>query len=130
MNPYAPPEYAWEGTWSKVYREGSEERAVNEDLPLAWRIFFLAMSRANRIGHAEFASGELTKELSNREGKPSTPAALHKAIKTLISYGVLDPDSGLRCLVLPVDLVRSDEKGIGAECEYHHIYQPSRHRRV
>jgi hypothetical protein len=93
---------------------------------LYMRVYFLALADANRLQHAEYATGALREALSSvneRTGEVTHPtkAAVSKAIAKAIETDLLDPLSSARCLVLPA---RSVSGGTGSNsCKFHGINQ-------
>jgi hypothetical protein len=69
--------------------------ARNRRVELATRLHFLALSDANRAGHAEYVGGVLARLLE------TNPDTLKKAIRRAVEWGLLDESSGSLCLVLP-----------------------------
>lgn len=73
---------------------------------LAVRIEKLAMGRSNRIGHAQFAPGEIRRLLllldsSTGELREATPQGISGAIRSAKEQGLIRPGSSARCLQLP-----------------------------
>lgn len=82
----------------------------------AIRVHFAALGWANQIGHAEFGPGELAQLLGIGHGRPADKATA-KAIAAAKEVGLVSPESGQRCLVLPSTLF---QKGKGSVvCKYH-----------
>ncbi|GAA1622659.1 hypothetical protein GCM10009744_07440 [Kribbella alba] len=89
------------------------------------RIWLLAMSKANRIGHAEFRPGALRDFLGSvntatGEFFPADKAVVSRTIKRAKDAGLLAPESQARCLVLSSRLFQ--KAGIGSvSCRTHGI---------
>jgi hypothetical protein len=94
----------------------------------AMRVWFLALSRMNRIGHAEFGMGEVAQRLQTVDeatGEVKTPSApaVSKAIAKLKGSGLLAQESHARCLVVPSTLAQN---GKGASVCRQHGVNPAR----
>jgi hypothetical protein len=88
--------------------------------PLLYRVYFAAMGRANRIGHAEFAEGELRHLLRSIDGTPRSEQSISNVIREAKVRGLIHRDSGARCLVLPSHHFQKAGLGSGT-CDVHGI---------
>jgi len=111
--------------WLAVSDNYNKRLAGITDFPLYVRLVFLAQSRMNRIGHAEFASGELEAllpTLDKKSGELRSPSqnTICKAVRKAIDNGSLSPESSARCLVIPGhDAQRSAKASI--RCGWHGV---------
>ncbi|WP_153176031.1 hypothetical protein [Streptomyces sp. E2N171] len=111
--------------WLAVSDNYNKRLAGITDFPLYVRLVFLAQSRMNRIGHAEFASGELEAllpTLDKKSGELRSPSqnTICKAVRKAIDNGSLSPESSARCLVIPGhDAQRSAKASI--RCDWHGV---------
>lgn len=81
------------------------------------RLHHLALANAGPHGHAEFPRGELARKLSTAGKRYRNVEA---AIANAVAYGLLDPSSQPRCLVLPTGLVESHDVALaGMPCATH-----------
>ncbi len=94
--------------------------AKDDAHPLTYRVYFAAMGRANRIGHAEFAEGELRHLLRRPDGTLRSESSISNAIREAKGKRLIHPDSGARCLVLPSHHFQKAGKG-SAVCDAHGI---------
>ena len=84
--------------------------------PAFVRVFLLALSRANRLGHAELAPGELARFLGN--GEPILAPNVSRAVRQAVEAGFLARESRARCLVLSSYLFQKE--GLGSStCKVH-----------
>ncbi|KEF95169.1 hypothetical protein K883_05125 [Mycobacterium sp. TKK-01-0059] len=79
--------------------------AKNEQIPLRFRVAFLAYSKTRTNGHASFAKGELAETLK------AHPVSVSRAIAGAKDAGLLMYESTSRCLVSPKDVVTGGWKG-------------------
>lgn len=94
--------------------------AKDDAHPLPYRVYFAAMGRANRIGHAEFAEGELRQLLRRQDGTLRSESSVSNAIREAKGRGLVHRDSSARCLVLPPHHFQKAGKG-SAICDVHGI---------
>jgi hypothetical protein len=91
---------------------------------MQYRLHWLACSRANVAGHAEFGAGQLRVALAiaDTDGVAHLPskAAVSKAIAKAKELGLLHSSSDARCLVLPPYGVQRGGTG-SASCAYHGV---------
>src|SRR5262249_48543445 len=88
--------------------------------PRAYQVHFAALAWANRIGHATFGPGELAQVLGIGHGRQANNA-LSKAIATAKGLGLVAPESGVNCLVLPSTMFQKGGQGTGS-CKIHGAY--------
>jgi hypothetical protein len=105
--------------WGAVSQFDCRRRAKMQGSPLWFRVYFAAIGWANRIGHAEFAEGQLA-DILDREGSPYPGQDVQKAITAAKRHGLIQPESGARCLVLPGHHFQKDGKGTGS-CKVHNV---------
>jgi hypothetical protein len=94
-----------EPVWAKHFQAAWENDAARHDLPVWFRMMALAYGRHAANGHANFRRGDLSKIL----GEPGPDGewirrdryTIRDTIKHLVSLGLLAPDSGSECLVVP-----------------------------
>ncbi|MDW5326041.1 hypothetical protein [Plantactinospora sp. KLBMP9567] len=98
--------------------------------PLHLRLIFLAFSRVNSIGHAEFAPGELARALGDvdRYGEilPAKRSTVNTAIRKAIETAAILPGSGERCLILNGDVKRGRSTNY---CTWHKLNTDRRRKR-
>ncbi len=110
--------------WVAVNQVPMRQQGLSSRHDYYIRVYFLAMGDGNRLGHAEYGPGALRKALSrvNRETGEVTlpsPATVSRAIAEARDCGLLAPESGARCLVLPWRAVMG---GMGSNsCKFHGI---------
>lgn len=92
--------------WVKLNQAASRALAKDPDLPLRYRLAFTAYGRMKANGHAQFASGDLARELGVR------PDVLSRAIAQAKDAGLLMYESHARCLISPAHVVTG---GLGNE---------------
>lgn len=85
------------------------------------RVWFLALSRLERNGHAPFARGELVTLMSVDTGTgvqaASAETSTDRAIRAARRYGLLAEGSGRSCLIVPARLA---QRGRGKTvCPFH-----------
>jgi hypothetical protein len=102
-----------------------------------YRLLCLAEARANGIGHAEFAPGELARELGRRdrltgERRPALKQRVQEAIDDAKRLGLVDSLSSSRCVVLPAHDYANGLQSASATCRVHGIGEVPRrkHRRM
>jgi L-aminopeptidase/D-esterase-like protein len=72
------------------------------------------------VGHAEFAEGALASILSGESGQDLTKQAVQKGIGAAKAMGLIGPESGARCLMLPAH--HFQKSGLGsASCRMHSL---------
>ena len=111
--------------WAAVSDSFNQRLAGSMRLPLFARLVFLAEARMNRIGHAEFATGELESLLptiDRKTGEIRYPSqnTICKAIKVAIEEGFFTKDSSVRCLVFHSNDVQRSAKA-SSSCNHHGV---------
>lgn len=116
------------GTWGAVGQAEALRLARDADTgPLHVRLFLAAIGRANTIGHAEFAPGELACLLPRGDGRTPHRTHLANAVRRAVSSGLLLAGSGSRCL-LPSPGLWDRAGGHGSRsCAWHGTSGPTRH---
>lgn len=117
--------------WGAIDQNEAQRMARDPDVsPLTLRLFFAALGRANRTGHAEFASEELAEILGSQTvddvWRPVSRQQVTAVIARAKQVGLLHPESKARCLVLDSNLWR---KGVGSSACSTHGRPPGRYRR-
>ncbi|WP_199853752.1 hypothetical protein [Plantactinospora sp. BB1] len=109
--------FKFAGDFGAIHQPEYRRMAKDERIsPRAFRVHFAALGWANQIGHAEFGPGELAQVLGIGCGRQADKAA-DKAVTAAKTMGLVLPESGLRCLVLPYTLF---QKGKGTVVCNHH----------
>lgn len=108
------------GPWAALSQVEQRRMAKDDAHPLPYRVYFAALGRANRVGHAEFSEGELRHLLRRADGPPRSVGAISNAIADAKGKGLIHRDSGARCLVLPSHHFQKAGKGSGT-CDVHGI---------
>ncbi|MCX9191753.1 hypothetical protein C3Y87_10060 [Carbonactinospora thermoautotrophica] len=111
------------GPWGAISQLEAERQAKNPHITSAGvRVFFAAVARANRIGHAEFGPGELADWLGSfdRSGvwTPAHKSTVSKAIAQAKSLELVAKDSSARCLVLSSHVFQKAGRG-SFGCKHH-----------
>lgn len=109
--------FRFAGDFAAIHQPDYRRMAKDENIsPRHIRVHFAALGYGNQIGHAEFGQGELAQILGVGYGRDADKAA-HKAVAAAKALGLVLPESGLRCLVLPHTQF---QKGKGTvSCAYH-----------
>lgn len=97
----------------------SEVGADSTSLPLEMRLWFFGLVRMRPGGHAPFLDGELASTFANRHGVVYGRTSVQRALKRLKASDLLAPESTLRCLVYPLDLM-SEDHASAEPCPVHH----------
>jgi len=104
-------------TFRKVQTSACRELADRRGNPPFLRLHHLALAKAGPHGHAEFPRGDLARKLGTAGKRYRN---IDAAIANAVSYGLLDPSSMPRCLVLPTGLVESHDPALsGMPCATH-----------
>jgi hypothetical protein len=106
--------------WGGISQTEQRRMAKDDVHPLPYRIYFAALGRANRIGHAEFSEGELRHILCRSDGTPRSESSVSNALRDAKARGLVHRDSGARCLVLPSHHFQKAGLGSGS-CDVHGI---------
>lgn len=105
------------GNWGGIHQPEYRRLAKDEKTgPRYTRVHFAALGYANQIGHAEFGPGELAQVLDIGHGRQADIAA-NKAVIQAKNAGLVAPESGLRCLVLPHYMFQTGKGTV--ECHWH-----------
>ena len=90
------------------------------ELRLHMRIFLVGLQRVSNRGHAPFKAGELATLLLREDGSTYTDKYIRNEIALLGNAGLLAPESNIRCLLYPKELIllKTDKKNV-AECPEH-----------
>jgi hypothetical protein len=111
--------FKFAGNFGAIHQPDYKRMAKDENInPRAFRVHFAALGYANRISHAEFGPGELAQILGIGNGRQADKAA-DKAVAAAKQMGLILPQSGIRCLVLPHTLFQTG-KGTTC-CKFHGI---------
>ncbi len=107
----------------KMVLEGfAKSQALNHELTLRERLWWLAMWHAKPNGHATFQDGEIATVLTVRKPDgnvgPATDRGIRKARNDAVAAGQLHPMSDANCLVLPADTVGNRLSGWDKPCPH------------
>lgn len=91
----------------------SREVAVAGSMYQWHQVWFLALSRVRKNGHANFEVGEIARLLG------MSPSTVSHKISEAVGHGWLDPTSGARCLVVPAHAIRGGLGNIHDKCVIH-----------
>ena len=90
------------------------------ELSLHMRLFLLGLQRVSNRGHAPFQSGEIQKLLVQKDGTIYVEKQIRNEIKRLAASKLLSPESNIRCLLYPMELISlKTEKKNAAQCPEH-----------
>jgi hypothetical protein len=98
----------------------SRARARMDCFPSWLRVRYAAEGWSNRIGHAEFGSGQLAAILGYDPETPNARSGTSRAIAHAKAHGLIAPESDVRCLVLPLGDRRKSGRS-GDYCREHRI---------
>ena len=107
--------------FGRVYLKLSGELAREQfGLRLHMRLFLLGLQRVSNRGHAPFRAGEIAELMVRKEGIPYSEKHIRNEIQLLANAGLLSPESNIRCLLYPMELIslKTDKKN-AAECPEH-----------
>lgn len=107
-------------TWGAISQTEMHRLATDARLELAYRVHYMALARANVIGHAEFGASELRELLVNKAGKPTSDTTMSGAVRKARRLGLIQPESTVRCLVLPRHQFRRNDRA-SRSCRTHGI---------
>ncbi|MFC8275197.1 hypothetical protein ACFUJR_22165 [Streptomyces sp. NPDC057271] len=107
--------------WAAISRPEYRRMARDTRFDLAFRVHFAALGKANQLGHAELASGELAAILTRKDGQPQPKQGVSRAIKSAKDLGLVSPSSDARCLVLPGHLYDTARGSLS--CKVHGIHR-------
>lgn len=103
-----------------AYSFAEERRKARDPVhPLVYRVQFAARGWINRIGHAQFAEGELA-EILGKGGKPARGDSLSNAIREAKRRGLIAEESNVRCLVIHPNVVQNGGHGTRS-CKVHGV---------
>jgi hypothetical protein len=90
------------------------------DISLHMRLFLLGLQRVSNRGHAPFQAGEIQKLLFKKDGTTYVEKQIRNEIKRLATSEFLSPESNIRCLLYPMELIslKTDKKN-AAQCPEH-----------
>jgi hypothetical protein len=110
--------YAFFGQLGLKY---SGEIARNQTgLSLEFRLFLLGLQRMSNKGHAPFSRGEIASLLLKPNGTKFSSRHIDNQIVELAKSGALSPESNVRCLVYPRELIHlKTDKKKSATCPEH-----------
>ncbi|MCZ2811258.1 hypothetical protein O2W15_07380 [Modestobacter sp. VKM Ac-2979] len=108
------------GAWGGLSQVEQRRMAKDDAHPLPYRVYFAALGRANRVGHAEFSEGELRHLLRRADGTPRSEGVISNAIAEAKRKGLIHRDSGARCLVLSSQHFQKAGSG-SSTCDVHGI---------
>lgn len=107
-------------TWGALNQTEMHRLATDVRHELAYRVHYMAIARANAIGHAEFGVDELRHLLRTKAGEASRDTTVSGAIRKAKNLGLIQPESTARCLVLAhYQFQRSDRAS--RSCRTHSI---------
>jgi hypothetical protein len=104
--------------WGAVSQPENERHARNPQHPLCYRLHYAALARANQLGHATVASGELSRILLKEGGVIPSAQSIANAIRLAKRRGLIDESSNARCLVLSHHQFQKGGKG-PRRCQVH-----------
>lgn len=115
-------------TWHKFKRNNAWEASQSPVLSSDFRLWLIAVAHIGPGGHASFEEGvlaEMLVKVNRSSGSMGTYTArrLRGIIAACIEAGVLAPESSLRCLVVPMDLVDGAEIPKSRPCVIHGHWQ-------
>lgn len=104
--------------WGGLSQAQCERMARDDRHPLAYRVYFAALWKANQIGHAEFRMGELAKILVSSDGVFPSRQSVTNAVKRSKVLNLIGQDSTVRCLTVPRHHFQKGGRG-GRKCSVH-----------
>ena len=107
-------------TWGAVSQTEMHRLATDVRHELAYRVHYMALARANAIGHAEFGAGELRELLRNKAGEPTRDTTVSAAVRKARDLGLIQRESTVRCLVLSQHQFRRNDRA-SRSCRTHGI---------
>lgn len=89
-------------------------------LRLHMRLFLVGLQRVSNRGHAPFKAGELVELMVKSDRSLYSDKHIRNEITILTNSGLLSPESNIRCLLYPKELIllKTDKKN-AAKCEEH-----------
>jgi hypothetical protein len=89
-------------------------------LSIEFRLFLLGFQRMSNKGHAPFNRGEIASLLLKPNGTKFSSRHIDNQIVELANSGALSPESNVRCLVYPRELIHlKTDKKKSANCPEH-----------
>jgi hypothetical protein len=115
--------FGGDGSWVAVAQPQQMLLAQSTDFDLPTRVYFAALGRMDRKGHARFRRGELMQicsmvDRATGETRRARSDSINRAIKKAIERGLLARESGNRCLVVP-HFVAQANNGPFYDCPVH-----------
>lgn len=109
--------------WGAIDQAALQQLALDATTkPMTYRLMFASLGWANRIGHAEFAPGELARRLRvlSTAGELVEPSAawLSNEVKRARDLNLIGKGSRARCLVAPDWFEKAGGRG-GRTCKVH-----------
>ncbi|WP_236241314.1 hypothetical protein [Streptomyces sp. CC228A] len=104
--------------WGGLSQAQCELMARDDRHPLAYRVYFSALWKANQIGHAEFRMGELATILAGEGGVIPSRQSVTNAVGRAKALDLIGHDSTVRCLTLPHRHFQKGGRG-GRKCSVH-----------
>jgi len=82
------------------------------NLSTDFRLFLLGLQRMSNKGHAVFLPGEIVSLVKHTPDKPYSERYLRTQIQVLVNAKLLSPESNIRCLVYPMEVIslKTDKK--------------------
>jgi len=116
-------QFGGDGSWVAVGQQQQMLLAQSPDFDLPTRVYFAALGRMDRKGHARFKRGELMRICSmvdrrTGEVRSARSDSINRAVKKAVERGVLAHDSSNRCLVVP-HIVAQANNGPYYDCPVH-----------
>jgi hypothetical protein len=107
--------------FGRVYLKLAGEIAREQlGLRLHMRLFLLGLQRVSNRGHAPFKAGEISELIVREDGFRYTDKHIRNEIQILSNAGLLSPESNIRCLLFPKELiVLTTEKKNVTTCPEH-----------
>ncbi len=107
--------------FGRIYLKQAGNFAIEAtDISLHMRLFLLGLRRVSNRGHAPFQPGEIQKLLLQKDGTTYVEKQIRNEIKRLAASGLLSPESNIRCLLYPMELISlKTEKKNAAQCPEH-----------
>lgn len=114
--------------WHKFKRTQALDCAQSYAISSDFRLWLLAVAHLGPGGHAHFGPNGLRESLvkvnrSTGEVGRYTDRRLRGIVAACVDAGALAPESSLRCLVVPLDLVDSPEIPKSRPCPVHGHWQ-------
>lgn len=89
--------------WAGVERPFLELNSLRNIPPQVMRLWFCAMARVQRNGHARFAQGELAEilgfDISTGEEKSISPQSASNVVRKAKELGIIEVESTVNCLI-------------------------------